>query len=134
MAQATSTPSPEVQTRKQLPERGIEWETLKTELLTRKAIDYDWKNGRVPYLVYYVTEALKQVQDASHAIYSVENALSGQGSFPSVGAMEEEVIQMGLDLFNAPEGAAGQFTSGGTESIFQAVKVARDMKREARPD
>ncbi|MYA33282.1 MAG: aspartate aminotransferase family protein [Gemmatimonadales bacterium] len=134
MAQATSTESPEVRTRKRLPERGIEWETLRGELLDRKAIDYDWRNGRVPYLVYYVNEDVKRVQDASHATYSVENALSGQGSFPSVGAMEDEVIQMGLDLFNAPEGAGGQFTSGGTESIFQAVKVARDMKREARPD
>ena len=77
----------------------------RARLLGRKAIDYDWKNGRVPYLVYYVNEDLKRVQDASHAIYSVENALSGQGSFPSVGAMEEEVIQMGLDHLQCARGS-----------------------------
>ena len=133
MAQATTEPGREVRTRKQLPEKGVGWETLKAELGRRKLADYDWRNGRVPYLVYFVDDAVKRVQDESHAMFSVENALSGRSSYPSLGAMEDEIVQMGLELFNAPEGAGGQFTSGGTESIFQAVKVARDMKREARP-
>ena len=134
MAQAASELSREARTRKHLPEQGIEWETLKAELTRRKLADYDWRHGRVPYLVYFVDDDMKRVQDQSYAMYSVENALSAHSSYPSLGAMEDEIVQMGLELFNAPAGAGGQFTSGGTESIFQAVKVARDMKREARPD
>ncbi len=40
--------------------------------------------------------------------------------------MEEDVVRMGLNLLNAPPGACGNMTSGGTESIMLAVKACRD--------
>jgi glutamate/tyrosine decarboxylase-like PLP-dependent enzyme len=40
--------------------------------------------------------------------------------------MEAEIISACLSLFSAPDGAGGSFTSGGTESIFLAIKTARD--------
>ena len=40
--------------------------------------------------------------------------------------MESEVIQMVLNMYNAPETGCGSITSGGTESILMAVKAARD--------
>src|SRR5690606_28653758 len=52
-------------------------------------------------------------------------------AFPSLLRMEQEVVAMAADLFGAPA-AAGKLTSGGTESIFLAVQVARDHAREAR--
>ena len=39
--------------------------------------------------------------------------------------MESEIIAMTLALFNAPSGAAGATTSGGTESILMACLSAR---------
>ena len=43
--------------------------------------------------------------------------------------MELEVIAMAAGLFGAPPDA-GSMTSGGTESIFLAVQVARDQARQ----
>ena len=48
--------------------------------------------------------------------------------------MEQEIVGMGLDLFHAPAGAAGNMTSGGTESIVMAVKACRDWSRARRGD
>jgi sphinganine-1-phosphate aldolase len=42
------------------------------------------------------------------------------------------VVGMGLSLLNAPEGAAGTITSGGTDSITMAVKAARNFARAER--
>jgi glutamate/tyrosine decarboxylase-like PLP-dependent enzyme len=39
---------------------------------------------------------------------------------------------MSLGLFHAPPGAGASFTSGGTESVFQTVKTARDRARAIR--
>ncbi len=41
---------------------------------------------------------------------------------------------MALDLFHAPDGAAGSMTSGGTESIVLAVKACRDFARVQRDE
>lgn len=46
--------------------------------------------------------------------------------FPSVMQMENEVVGMVGSLLGAGERTAGTFTSGGTESIFLAVKAARE--------
>lgn len=43
--------------------------------------------------------------------------------------METDVLDYGMSLFNAPESAAGAFTTGGSESIFVAMKSARDAFR-----
>jgi glutamate/tyrosine decarboxylase-like PLP-dependent enzyme len=39
---------------------------------------------------------------------------------------------MGLSLLHAPEGAAGNITSGGTDSITMAMKAARDYARNEK--
>jgi glutamate/tyrosine decarboxylase-like PLP-dependent enzyme len=60
-----------------------------------------------------------------------ENGL-GAAAFPSLKRMEDEVVGFALALLQAPEGAAGAITSGGTDSITMAVKAARDHARKAR--
>jgi sphinganine-1-phosphate aldolase len=44
--------------------------------------------------------------------------------------MEAEVVQMCGKLFHGNEKVVGSITSGGTESIFMAVKVYRDWARQ----
>jgi glutamate/tyrosine decarboxylase-like PLP-dependent enzyme len=46
--------------------------------------------------------------------------------------MEREVVEMALDLFQAPEGAGGGMTTGSTESIFMAVRACREWARGAK--
>ena len=44
--------------------------------------------------------------------FFAENALGGKRAFHSVARMEREVVEMALDLFQAPEGASGVMTTG----------------------
>lgn len=50
-----------------------------------------------------------------------------------MGRIESEVIQMCLSLFHSPEDAAGNFTSGGSESIYCALHAMREWAREKMP-
>ena len=62
--------------------------------------------------------------------YLHDNALN-PFKYPSVLQMELDVVAMAADLVHtAPD--AGSMSSGGTESIFLAVQVARDHNRTAR--
>jgi sphinganine-1-phosphate aldolase len=51
-------------------------------------------------------------------------------AFPSLLAMENDLVGFACRLLEAPAGAAGTVTSGGTESVLLAVQTARD----SRPD
>lgn len=55
-------------------------------------------------------------------------------TYPSARTLENGVVGACLDLLNAPEGAVGTATAGGTESVMLAVKAARDHARRTRPD
>ncbi len=116
----------------QLPQAGTSWETLKAALIDAKRGDLDWRRGRLPLYVYWRDEALHRVAEEAYQLYFIENGL-GRKAFPSVKKLERDVIEMALGLFGAGEGAGGSFTAGGTESIFQAVKTARDRARAGRP-
>lgn len=113
------------------PQKGHTWEEIRQELVYSKRTDYNWKAGRVPIYVYYDDEELLSVSREAYNLYFSENML-GRRAFPSLVKLEEDVIGATLSLFNAPTGAGGSFTSGGTESIFLAVKCARDRFRALR--
>lgn len=101
-------------------------------LETMREGDVDWRAGRAPLYVFSATDAVAEIgKDAFNAFFS-ENALGARRAFPSLLRMEQEVVGMGLDLFHAPAGAAGNMTSGGTESIVMAVKACRDRARARR--
>lgn len=109
----------------QLPQTGEPWPALRDALVTAKARDHSWRRGRMAVFFYYLDEALEQVGHDAYSLFWTENNL-GQRAFPSLAKLEGEVIQMGLALMNAPEGAGGTFTSGGSESIFLAMLAARE--------
>jgi sphinganine-1-phosphate aldolase len=118
-------------TMKSIPTTGRPWSELKSELEDAKKDDFSWRKGRMALYFYYLNEEVKRVQQEAYLAYWTENAM-GQRAFPSMQKLETEVMQMGLSLHNAPTGAAATFTSGGTESIFLAVKTARDWARATK--
>ena len=109
------------------------WDALKAELQSRKVGDFDWEGGKVALYSYWFDEGLEFAIREAYQLYFGENAL-GKKAFPSVAELEDEVIDHGLRLFSCPNGGAGIFTSGGTESITIAVKAARKWARDNRPD
>lgn len=118
--------------RMSFPAAGTPWTELQRELQDVKKKDYSWQQGRMPLYVYWLDDKLEQVAKESSSMFYMENGL-GRKAFPSVQILQAEVIDMALSLFNAPAGAGGSFTSGGTESIFQAVHTARGLWESRHP-
>lgn len=108
-----------------MPESGRPWPELQDEMLARGAGDAKWRDGKTAVYVFNAGEDVAQVQKEAYTMYMSENGL-GPAAFPSLKQMEEEVVGMGLGLLHAPDGAVGNITSGGTDSITMAVKTARD--------
>jgi glutamate/tyrosine decarboxylase-like PLP-dependent enzyme len=54
-------------------------------------------------------------------------------AFPSLLKMETEVVSNVISLSGGDDETVGSFTSGGTESIFMALKAARDWARHTYP-
>jgi sphinganine-1-phosphate aldolase len=125
------TPSPD---RIRFEARGVPRDQVMAELEAMKAGDSDWKGGRVPLYVFSGPPDVQEIGRAAFNAFFAENALGARRAFPSLARMEQDVVAMGLDLFRAPPGAAGNMTSGGTESITMAVKACRDWNRATRGD
>ncbi len=110
------------------------------QLLTLKQDDQDWRGGRVFSLVYSAGEEVHELLSDALSLFSAENGLNVL-AFPSIGVMQHDIVCNTATLLGADEPAAGgavegYLTSGGTESLLQAVKTARDVGRErgiARP-
>ena len=114
-----------------MPEKGTDWESLKQEMLTRAGNDVKWREGKTAVYVFNAGPDVERVQKEAYTLFMSENGL-GPMAFPSLKRMEDEVIAMGLSLLHAPEGAAGNITSGGTDSITMAMKTARDYARKEK--
>src|SRR5699024_522315 len=112
---------------KALPKIGIPWEELEQRLKYFKQDDFDWRHGRVPSYTYFFNDETMRVQEQAYTAFIGENALGAARAFKSLSYMLEDIYAMGLQLFNAPANAGASFTSGGTESVFMAVKTARDQ-------
>jgi sphinganine-1-phosphate aldolase len=113
------------------PERGRPAAELLAELGAGRGGDADWRRGRTFSLVYNPADpGLEELQEAVARAYLHENYLN-PFAFPSLLRMEREVVAMGAGLLHG-DPRAGRLTSGGTESIFLAVQVARDHARAGR--
>jgi sphinganine-1-phosphate aldolase len=115
--------------RKSFPAGGRGWDDLKADMMARAKGDVDWRAGRTPLFVFFADEEVYEVGKRAYFEFFTENALGGKRAFFSIGGMEREVLDYGMSLFSAPEGAAGAFTTGGSESIFLGMKAARDALR-----
>lgn len=111
--------------RAQLPEKSEDWDRLRERLTALGRDDVDWRNKRSAVYVFHPGEDVLKVAKEAYALYQSENAL-GPAAFPSLRKMEDEVIGIALGLLHGPEGATGNMTSGGTESILLATKSCRD--------
>ncbi len=115
-----------------LPATGIPREELSSQMRSLAGQDADWRGGRTWSLVYFAGEDVAEVLTEAYSTFIFSNGL-GPMAFRSLKKFESEVIAMTADLLGCPE-AAGNMTSGGTESILMAVKTARDWARAQRPE
>jgi sphinganine-1-phosphate aldolase len=113
------------------PATGRPVDDLVAEIRAGRGDDADWRAGRTFSLVYNAADPeLERLHEAVAHEYLHENYLN-PFAFPSLLRMEREVVAMGADLLHGNP-RAGKLTSGGTESLFLAVQVARDHARAER--
>jgi glutamate/tyrosine decarboxylase-like PLP-dependent enzyme len=117
---------------KKLPESGMAQDALFAALTDMKKNDMQYQDGRTFSLIYNAGQDVIEIGRRAFAMYLVENGLS-PFSFPSLKTMETEVISMVASLLNGGDGAVGNMTTGGTESILMAVKAARDRAHKKHP-
>jgi sphinganine-1-phosphate aldolase len=96
-----------------------------------RAQDARWREGRVWAGVYDAGAEAEALSKAAYTEFLSENALY-INLYPSVLALEREVVGWMKTKLRAPADGAGNFTSGGTESITLAMKAARDHARALR--
>ena len=119
--------------RKTLPKKGRPWKDLERRMERFAGDDVDWRRGRHSFHVWYGGDDLFEVQKASYAMFMQENGGGAGRTFMSLKIMEDEVIGFAAGLLHGPR-AVGHITSGGSESIFVAMKAARDWARAKKPN
>ena len=123
-----------------MPEVGLPGPEVMQQLITMKQGDQDWRGGRVFSLVYSAGNDVHELLSDALSLYSAENGLNVL-AFPSIGVMQHDIVCNTATLLGADDPRSGgevegYLTSGGTESLLQAVKTARDVGRArgiARP-
>ncbi|KAL9098601.1 MAG: hypothetical protein Q9163_005771 [Psora crenata] len=115
-----------------LPKEAWTEEQVRAELVKLKEMEHTrWEDGLVSGAVYHGGDGLVKLQADAFEKFSVANPIHPD-VFPGVRKMEAEIVAMVLAMFNAPAGAAGVTTSGGTESILMACLSARQKARVER--
>lgn len=117
-----------------MPSEGLSEAEVFARLDAYRAGDLDTKGGRTWAYVYDPGRADVDVV-AKRALIDFydENGLDPT-VFPSLLAIENDVLAIARDHLRGDDEVVGNFTTGGTESIMMAVKAARDRARELQPD
>src|ERR1700691_1479024 len=116
-----------------MPVHGLPRDEVMQQLITMKQDDQAWRGGRVFSLVYSAGDDVHELLSDALSLYSAENGLNVL-AFPSIGVMQHDIAANPAALPGADDPPAGgdvegYLTSGGTESLLQAVKTARDVGR-----
>ena len=108
-----------------LPSEGWTQEQVRQELQRLGDMHHTrWEDGMVSGAVYHGGKSLIKLQAEAYEKFSVANPIHPD-VFPGVRKMDAEIVAMVLSLYNAPPGAAGVTTAGGTESILMACFSAK---------
>lgn len=113
------------------PATGLDHNTVLAQLDAASAEDVNWRDGRLGLYVHFGGEDVLAVAEAAYLRFFSKNAL-GPSAFPSLATFEHDVVAWTAHLLRGDSNASGNITSGGTESIFLALKAIRDWARDVK--
>ena len=87
-----------------LPESGADWGALETEMRAMATADADWRNLKTAVYVFNAGDEVRRVGQEAYNMFMAENGLAPK-AFPSLDAMESQVVGFALGLFGAEDGA-----------------------------
>ncbi|MBT6443086.1 MAG: aspartate aminotransferase family protein [Alphaproteobacteria bacterium] len=121
------------QSNRKFPDRGLSPDEIRTAMATARDGDLVWNDLKNIRASYDAGDDVTAIANEAFLTHIGDNAIYRGSAYPSLQKYEDDVIEMMLELFNAPEGASGNLTTGGTDSIIMAVKAARDWARATKP-
>lgn len=116
-----------------LPEGGLPRREVLDKMVALKQADARWHEGRTFSLVYHQSDEHTAFLKEAFGLFFSENALN-PAAFSSLKRFENEVVAMVAGLLHGDAGTTGTMSSGGTESIFLAIKTYRDRARALHPE
>lgn len=88
--------------------------------------DWEPKSGKLFTIAFEPgVEELREIIFEAWKMFADKNILDFT-EFPSAIRLEKDVVDMAISLMRGSEEVVGTYTFGGTESVFLAVKAARD--------
>ena len=120
-------------TNRRFAAEGLSPDDIAGTMATMRAGDGAWDDPRNLKASYFAGDDVTRVATDAFNLHMGDNVIYGAAVYPSLPAYEADVVAMGLELLDAPDGAGGTVTTGGTESICVAVKTARDWARDHKP-
>lgn len=115
-----------------IPQQGRNPEDILNDLRSLKKNDIQWRNGRLFSYIYHPGNEGEALLKAAYSEYLTENGIDPT-SFPSLVAMENDVMGFMTRWLRGDEHTVGHLTTGGTESLLLALKTARDRARALQP-
>ena len=111
-----------------LPARSAE---ILARLTRLREADAPTHGGRI--LSYVYDSGLAELDELAAEAIRIMQPVNGLDptTFPSVAAMERDLIRFARRMLHGDDDVVGSVTSGGTESCLLAVKTARDVWRSA---
>lgn len=116
-----------------IPDSGCDERTLFRRLEGFRGKDTDWRSGKMFGHAFLIDDKVRDVIERAYTMYLWENALDPT-LFPSLLEMENEVLSMSAGHLRGDDEVAGNFTSGGTESILLPVFAAREKAKIEKPE
>lgn len=115
-----------------LPQSGRPRREVLDQMQAARKGDARWHEGRTFSLVYHQSDEHTEFLKEAFGLFFSENALN-PSAFSSLRRFETEVVAMVANLFHGDASTSGTMSSGGTESLFLALKTYRDRARALSP-
>lgn len=111
---------------KTLPKKPLTREEIFGRLKEYARDDFEPKSGKLFTIAFEPgVEELREVIFEAWKMFADKNILDFT-EFPSAIRLEKDIVDMAISLMRGDEEVVGTYTFGGTESVFLAVKAARD--------
>ena len=108
-------------------------EEVLTAMQAARQDDVRWQQGKAFSLVYSAGDQVSELLKEAYGMFFSENGLNPM-AFPSLRKFEAEVAAMCIALLGGDDQAAGNMTTGGTESLLMTVLTAREWGRANKPE
>jgi glutamate/tyrosine decarboxylase-like PLP-dependent enzyme len=110
------------------------WHSIEADLETGRGKDVHWTSPMNFSASYFGGDDVAFVAREAFIKHIGDNVTHRHGLHPSVLRYETDVLDFVCRLLNAPQNAHATVTTGGSESLFLAMKAAREHARHKKPE